>query len=157
VGIEQGCMTMAKQRGKTPLQHGILDTLLGYHLRRAQVAVFADFARTMSSINLTPGQFGVLVLIAANAGLSQSALGAALGLDRSTVVGVIDRLERRGLVLRAPAPSDRRSYALKLTEKGETVRQEMVRRVRSHERRIARRLSGGERDRLMAFVKLIAG
>lgn len=148
---------MAARRGKIGLQHGILDSLLGYHLRRAQVAAFADFARTMSSIDLTPGQFGVLVLIAANAGLHQSALGTALGLDRSTVVGVIDRLERRGLVVRAPAPNDRRSYALKLTDKGEGVRQEMAQRVRGHERRIARRLSGAERERLIELLKLVAG
>ncbi|MBM3597824.1 MAG: MarR family transcriptional regulator [Alphaproteobacteria bacterium] len=148
---------MAARRGKIGLQHGTLDSLLGYHLRRAQVAAFADFARTMSSIDLTPGQFGVLVLIAANAGLSQSALGTALGLDRSTVVGVIDRLERRGLVVRAPAPNDRRSYALKLTDKGEGVRQEMAQRVRGHERRIARRLSGAERERLIELLKLVAG
>ena len=148
---------MALRRSERSFQHGMLDSLLGYHLRRAQVAVFADFARTVSSFDLTPGQFGVLVLIAANAGLSQSALGAALGLDRSTVVGVIDRLERRNLVLRAPAPNDRRSYALKLTEKGEAVRQEMAGRVRGHERRIARRLSANERDKLIELLKLIVG
>ena len=76
---------------------GILPELLGYHLRRAQLAVFADFARSMTGIDLTPGQFGVLARIAANPGLSQSALGRAVGIERSSVVAVIDRLDMHGL------------------------------------------------------------
>src|SRR5262245_22809891 len=73
-----------RQRRKTTakLPRGILDGLLGYHLRRAQVAVFQDFALTMRGMGgVTPGQFGVLALIQANAGLTQSALGEAMGVD----------------------------------------------------------------------------
>ena len=146
---------MATRRGRGTIEREVLDTLVGYHLRRAQVAVFADFARAMADIDVTPGQFGVLVLIAANAGLSQSALGQALGLDRSTVVGVIDRLERRGLVVRARAPGDRRSYALKLSGKGEALRREVARRVRIHERRVTRRLSAVERTALVELLRRI--
>lgn len=146
---------MATRRGRDSIENGMLDTLVGYHLRRAQVAVFADFARAMAGLDVTPGQFGVLVLIAANKGLSQSALGLALGLDRSTVVGVIDQLERRGLVVRAPAPGDRRSYALKLSAKGEILRREVARRVRMHERRIARGLSETERTALIDLLRRI--
>jgi DNA-binding MarR family transcriptional regulator len=147
---------MAARRGKASIEFGLLDSLIGYHLRRAQVAVFLDFARTMADLDVTPGQFGVLALIAANQGLSQSALGTVLGLDRSTVVGVIDRLERRGLVVRAPAPGDRRSYALELSAKGEALRREAARRVRVHERRVAHDLAPAEREMLMAFLRRIA-
>lgn len=146
---------MTIRRGRGSIERGVLDTLVGYHLRRAQVAVFADFARAMAGLDVTPGQFGVLVLIAANTGLSQSALGQALGLDRSTIVGVIDRLERRGLVVRAPAPDDRRSYALELSDKGETLRREVARRVRVHERRVARQLTARERESLIALLQAI--
>lgn len=146
---------MATRRNKGSIERGVLDTLVGYHLRRAQVAIFADFARAMAGLDVTPGQFGVLVLIAANKGLSQSALGQALGLDRSTMVGVIDRLDRRGLVVRAPAPNDRRSYALKLSAKGEALRREVARRVRIHERRVARGLSEAERTALIELLRSI--
>src|SRR5438876_1698156 len=101
-------------RHREPLRLGILPELLGYQLRRTQIAVFQNFSRAMESLDVTPGRFGVLEVIAANSGLSQSELGALLGIDRSTIVGVIDRLERDGLVRRLPAPNDRRSHALKL-------------------------------------------
>lgn len=132
---------------------GILPELLGYHLRRAQLAVFADFARSMAGIDLTPGQFGVLARIAANPGLSQSALGRAVGIERSTVVAVIDRLEKRGLVVRGEAEGDRRANALGLSAEGQRLFREASRRVRAHERRIARGLSPTETKSLLGLLQ----
>lgn len=137
------------------LLRGVLDGLLGYHLRRAQVAVFQDFAATMHGMDITPGQFGVLALIQANPGLTQSALGEAMGVDRSTVVAVIDRLESRDLVRRAPSPTDRRSYALVLGEEGASRFTAALRRVRNHERRIARRLTAAERATLIDLLRRV--
>ncbi|MCK6450438.1 MAG: MarR family transcriptional regulator [Alphaproteobacteria bacterium] len=135
--------------------HGVLDGLLGYHLRRAQFAVFQDFAATMRGMGITPGQFGVLALIQANPGLTQSALGEAMGVDRSTVVAVIDRLESRGLVRRAPSPNDRRSYALILDDEGVRRFAAALKRVRVHERRIARRLTAAERATLVELLRRV--
>jgi DNA-binding MarR family transcriptional regulator len=136
---------------------GILPSLVGYHLRRAHVAVFQDFAREMVGLDITPGQVGVLQVIAANPGLSQTALGRAIGIDRSTVVAVIDRLETRSLVVRAASPTDRRSYALRLSPEGERTLAEIERRVRAHEKRIARALSAAEREQLIQLLKKIQG
>jgi hypothetical protein len=62
------------------LDRGLLPSLLGYMLRRTQSAVFGDFAATFSKAGeaLTPGEFGLLVLVDRNAGLSQMALARAL-------------------------------------------------------------------------------
>ena len=136
---------------------GILPELLGYHLRRTQLAVFADFQRTMSGIDLTPGQFGVLARISANPGLTQSALGRAVGLERSTVVAVIDKLERRKLVVRGEAEDDRRANALVLSEDGQKLFREATRRVRQHERRIARHLAPAEAKALVALLRKMRG
>jgi DNA-binding MarR family transcriptional regulator len=135
---------------------GVLPDLLGYHLRRAQVAVFQDFAREMASFGVTPGQFGVLQVISANPGLSQSELAKAIGIDRSTVVGVIDRLEEQELVVRAPSPSDRRSHALQLSERASRIMAELEARVRGHEHRIAAALSPRERTRLIELLRKIS-
>ena len=51
-----------------PLQIGELSELLGYALKRAQLKVFEDFLRCMASLQLTPAQFSVLVLIEKNPG-----------------------------------------------------------------------------------------
>ena len=104
-----------------PIDLGVLPELIGYHLRKAQLAVFQDFARAVGAGELTPGQFGALVVIDRNPGLSQTRLGQTLGIDRSTLVAVIDRLEARGLVERANAPKDRRSYALHVSNAGKVL------------------------------------
>jgi DNA-binding MarR family transcriptional regulator len=135
---------------------GILPELLGYHLRRAQLAVFADFARSMTGVDLTPGQFGVLARISANPGLTQSALGRAVGIERSTVVAVIDRLEKRGLVVRGEAEGDRRANALALSAEGQKLLRETTRRVRLHERRIARGLTPAETKLLIGLLRRVA-
>ncbi|GGF39291.1 transcriptional regulator [Aliidongia dinghuensis] len=136
---------------------GVLDGLLGYRLRRAQVAVFADFAQTMAAYELTPGQFGTLALIAANPGLSQTALGTALGIDRSSVVPLIDKLERRGLVERAPHPRDRRSHALRLTGAGTALFEDAREAVARHEAHIFAPLAPAERETLARLLDRVSG
>ena len=135
---------------------GLLPSLLGYALRRAQVAVFQNFTEVVGASELTPGQFGVLVVIDANPGLSQTQLGNALGIDRSTVVAVIDRLEARGLVARQAAPNDRRSHALHLSDTGKTTLRRLTERVRAHERQIARHLTAEEQARLIELLRRVA-
>lgn len=136
---------------------GLLPELLGYHLRRSQLSVFDDFARAMTGIDLTPGQYGVLARVAANPGLTQSALGRAVGLERSTIVAVIDKLERRGLVVRGKTEGDRRANALVLSEDGQKLFREATRRVRLHERRIARHLTPAEAKSLAALLRKMRG
>src|SRR4051812_38915541 len=137
------------------MDFGFLTELIGYQVRRAQVAVFQHFAESFKTLDLTPGQLGALVLIQANSGLSQSALGAALGVDRSTVVPLIDRLEARGLVVRAPSPKDRRSHALQLSPAGSDVLRQAEATVKAHEAVIAGRLSEAERRTLLALLSRI--
>jgi DNA-binding MarR family transcriptional regulator len=140
---------------KRPLDFGFLTGLIGYQVRRAQVAVFQHFAGAFAGLDLTPGQFGALVVIHANTGLSQSALGTALGVDRSTVVPLIDRLEARGLVVRAPSPRDRRSHALQLSPAGRALLGQAEAQVKAHEAVIARRLSDAERRSLLDLLARI--
>lgn len=145
---------VAAVRRREP-EFGLLPQLLGYTLRRAQVALFQDFTAAVQGHDITPGQFGVLVLIDANPGLNQSELGLAMGVDRSTVVAVIDRLENRALVSRQPAPRDRRSYALELTAEGRRLLGDLVPLVHAHEARVAERLSPDERRQLLDLLRRI--
>lgn len=132
--------------------YGVLPGLIGYNIRRAQVAVFTDFADSLKEVDITPGQFGVLVLISENSGLNQTRLGKGLGVDRSTVVAVIDRLEERGLVVRTPAPSDRRSYALQLSPGGRDLLARAKDLIADHEDRISAPLSEQERKTLRTLL-----
>jgi len=129
----------------------VLPGLLGYQLRLAQLAVFRDFERAAGGFGISPGRFGVLALIDANPGVSQSRLAQAAGLDRSTMVAVLDRLEERRLVERRAGP-DRRTNGLWLTRGGRTLLAKLNRRVAEHEARIAARLSPAERAQLVRLL-----
>jgi DNA-binding MarR family transcriptional regulator len=137
-----------------PLDRGLLPSLLGYALRRTQSAVFADFAATFARAGetLTPGEFGLLVLVERNAGMSQMALARALGIDRSTLVPILNRLQARGLLLRNASPTDGRTHALALTPAGEKALARFARLVRAHEKRIAAGLSAAETRALIELL-----
>lgn len=137
------------------LDHGVLTRLVGFHLRQAQIAVFRDFAETVGALDITPGLFAVLVLTESNPGLTQGELARAVHLDRSTVVSVIDNLERRGLLERHAVANDRRSNALRLTASGAALLKKLKRRVAEHEKRLAREFDAGERATLVTLLQRI--
>lgn len=139
-----------------PVARGRLAGLLGYHLRRAEVAAMQNFGRHLGRANVSPGQLGVLLTVEANPGINQTRIGRALGIDRSTLVALIDRLEARGFVARKPAPSDRRSHALALTRAGENFLAALAPDLARHEDEIAAGLSPPERRRLIALLARVA-
>jgi DNA-binding MarR family transcriptional regulator len=133
---------------------GLLPGLLGYRLRRAQQAVFRDFAATIPE--LSPGRVGILLLVEANPGITQGRLAQAVSLDRSTMVGVVDVLEGKGLIERRRG-QDRRTNGLWLTAAGRTLVSRLKRRIQVHERRVAARLSPAERAQLIALLEKLTG
>src|SRR6266478_8532909 len=76
--------------------------------------------KRLAPMGLTVRLCGVLNLLAKGA-ISQQELGEQLGIDRTTIVELIDELERQGVVVRRSNAADRRSYALVLTPKGRAV------------------------------------
>jgi DNA-binding MarR family transcriptional regulator len=136
------------------LKPGPLPGLIGYRLRLAQQAVFRDFGKSVSDI--APGRVGILLLIDANPGVTQSRLAIAVGLDRSTMVGVLHALEARALVERRRG-DDRRTNGLWLTRGGRALVASLKRRIRVHERRVAARLTAQERAQLLALLEKLAG
>ena len=139
------------------LDRGLLPSLLGYALRRAQSAVFADFSATFVAAGetVTPGEFGLLVLVDRNAGLSQMAVARALGIDRSTLVPILDRLQERGLLVRRRSPTDGRTHALALTPLGIKALARFTKLVRAHEARIASGLSTAETRMLLELLEKV--
>lgn len=131
------------------LAQGELSGLIGYRLRRAQQELFRDFAASIP--DLSPGRAGLLMLIEANPGVTQSRLAQAMALDRSTMVGVLDALEARGWLERRKG-SDRRTNGLWLTRAGRLLLARVKRRISDHEARVTARLSGAERARLLVLL-----
>jgi DNA-binding MarR family transcriptional regulator len=143
----------ARKDGRRSLDIGVLDDHLGYFVRRLQVWVFQDFIRTLTPIDISPAQYSVLVVIAANPGLSQSDLADRLGIERARLVRLLDKLERRGLTQRLASRSDRRSHALRLTHEGRrTLRQANVLAAR-HETQLVEKLGSERRKLLMSVLR----
>ncbi|HEX6957980.1 MAG TPA: MarR family transcriptional regulator [Ferrovibrio sp.] len=153
-GAESSPAKANRRNGAAAL--GVLPGLLGYTLRRTQEAVFGDFLANvtakLSPAGMTPGQFGVLAIIAANPGLKQIELGGALGVDRSTIVAAVDKLEKRGLVERRSVPHDRRAHALNLTGEGQRIYRKALGLIERHEEKITDGLSAEERAMLLALL-----
>jgi DNA-binding MarR family transcriptional regulator len=150
-----------KARGPRPgsivrvegLSYGDLDEHLGYLLRRAQLAGFDAFHRATERIDITPARYTALTVLAANPGLTQSDLGAALGTARSGAMLLADWLEARGLAERRRREGDGRAWGLHLTARGRRFLADVKRRVLAEDAVFAGRLAPQE----LATLKKLLG
>jgi len=148
---------LAPIRHVAGLEYDVLDDLLGYSLRRAQVAMFMAFHEATRGVGITPPRFTALVMIGANPGLSQTALGNVLGIARSGAMLLANWFEAQGLVERRHRPDDGRAWGLYLTPGGEALVQRVKRRVVASDRKRAAVLSGRERRELQRLLAKLAG
>lgn len=124
----------------------------GYAMKRAFNAVQADLNAALAPHGLRMLTFSALVIVVDNSGLRQSQLADALAIERPNLVLVVDELERAGLILRNPAPGDRRAYALTATAAGRRLYAKAVAAVGAHEARMTRALNDAERAALRAAL-----
>lgn len=139
------------------LDYDVLDELLGYALRRAQVAMFLAFHNATRGNDITPPRFTALVVIGANPGISQTTLGNLLGIARSGAMMLTDWTEGRGLAERRRRPDDGRAWGLHLTLRGERLVRRMKRQVAAEDRRHAAILGAHERKELLRLLNKLAG
>jgi DNA-binding MarR family transcriptional regulator len=132
-----------------------LEQFAGYQLRLAYVAISRHFAAAMAHLDLTQKQTGVLLLIGANAGVSQIALATELGMDRASMMAIVDRLEDRKLILRERSRQDGRRQELYLTPKGRKVLAQARTALTAHDRWITDRYTETELATLISLLKRI--
>jgi DNA-binding MarR family transcriptional regulator len=137
------------------LDYGVLDTLMGYSLRRAQNALYLDFYAATEDFGLSPQRFAALVLIDSNPGIRQGLLGQAMGIGRSGALRLVDWLEARRLVAREPDAADARIWGLHLTVSGRRTLQAMTKAVQAHDQALVDSL-GPEGMRLKVLLDLLA-
>lgn len=97
------------------------DDLPGHYIRRLQQIAVAIFLQETEPHGVTPVQYAAMHKVRNTPGIDQRTLARAIGLDTSTIAGVIDRLETRGLMQRSASPEDRRVRLLSLTDAGEVL------------------------------------
>lgn len=98
-----------------------IDKSIGFLLSKAYQRVWAIMREEIESYDLTPPQFGLLAFLWQQDGLTQVELSEKGQIDRTTIGGLIDRLEKLGLVERRPHPHDRRAYKIHLTDRGKDL------------------------------------
>jgi DNA-binding MarR family transcriptional regulator len=138
------------------LDLGPLDSHVGYLLRRAQLAVFADILPSLAEHDVSPADYAVLTVIDRNPGAGQSQVAETLGIQKTNFVPLIRRMEARGLVLRAPSPKDRRSVALSLTAAGEALLARLHAAAQAHIERVRDHLGGDRYDALLEPLQRLA-
>ena len=129
---------------------------LAFLLSQVGAHASARFAERLAPFGLKPAHVGILRVIRGADGLSQQALGETLGMFPSRLVGILDELERGGLVERRDNPADRRSYALHLTDAGREALEQAGRVAREHQDGLCAALDESERSRLSDFLRRIA-
>src|SRR5262245_33124925 len=138
------------------LQYDVLDELIGFSLRRAQLAMNGAFGQATRGADVTPPRLTALIIVGANPGISQTALGEVLGIARSGAMLLADWAEERGLVERRRRPGDGRVWGMHLTRQGEQFVQRMKRRVVDHDLKKSRVLTPAERRELFRLLEKLA-
>lgn len=104
-------------------------------LQRATHATLHLLTAELAELDLTGSEINALGNLADGADRTVSELGAGVGARPATVTGILDRLERRGLVTRAARPGDRRAVQIELTADGEHAAGLVRETLRAVERR----------------------
>ena len=132
---------------------GILPKMLGYNLRRAHQLSWRTYVSFIGESKIRPGLFSLLVLTRSNPGIAQIELGTHLGVDKASIVALLDRLERAGLIERRRSTRDRRRQGIFLTEAGSTELEALMGQVRQLERQMASRFTKAELDQFLDFLR----
>jgi DNA-binding MarR family transcriptional regulator len=147
-------MVARDTKHESPVEYK-LDEQVGYVLRLASqrhAAIFHD--HTLEGI--TPTQFSALVRIAEIGQCSQNRLGRLVSMDVATIKGVVDRLNKKGLVRLAPDETDKRRTSISLTEKAQGMIDGLRETGLSITEETLKPLSTAERATLLRLLKKIS-
>jgi DNA-binding MarR family transcriptional regulator len=106
----------------------------------------------LQPLGLTVKHYGLLTLLVHEGAVSQGRLGEVMRIDRTTMVALIDELERAGLVDRTRNPEDRRAYALAATAEGKRIQRRAATLMKRVYDETLSPLSTDERDELRRML-----
>ena len=131
-------------------------SMIGHMVRRLQQRSNMVFAQRMTEegFDLTSVQFAALDAIHHHPGIDQARVAEAIAFDRATIGGVIERLEKKGLVDRTVSPQDRRAKVLHLTPEGQAVYVQVVPVVEGLQPEIVDKLTDKQRKQLKKLLRL---
>lgn len=132
-----------------------LRRFVGYSMKRAYLIIENDLNDILNAHGLRVTTFSGLSIIIDNPDLTQTQLAAALDIERSSCVVVVDALEGMELITRNRVAGDRRTYALRPTLKGLNFMDKLTREVDAHEARLLVHLRPEEKQSLIDILTKI--
>jgi DNA-binding MarR family transcriptional regulator len=126
---------------------------VGFLLAKANQRACAIYKEQFDRYDLTPQQFGLLRFLWEEDGITQVELSNRSQIDRTTIGGLIDRLEQSGLLKRLPHPDDRRAYRIVLTREGKKLEAELSPLAEELHRKILAPLTAEEVETLTTILR----
>ncbi len=125
---------------------------VGFLLAKAHQRTCAIYKEQFENYELTPQQFGLLRFLWEEDGITQVELSNRSQIDRTTIGGLIDRLEHSGLLQRLPHPDDRRAYRITLSKEGKRLKEELTPLAAELQRKILAPLTQEESETLTRIL-----
>jgi DNA-binding MarR family transcriptional regulator len=135
---------------------GSAQTPVAFLLAQIGADAASRFAERLTSLDLQPQHAGILRILGRRSGISQQDLAEKLNMHASRLVGLVDTLEKRRLIERQSSATDRRVYALHLTEAGRHTLTQLGNIARAHDDATCEGLSQKERAQLFSLLERIA-
>ncbi len=124
----------------------------GHLIRRAQQIAVAIFTEECATYDITPVQYGSLLVIQDHPGIDATRLSALIAFDRSTIGSVIEKLETKGLITRKSSADDKRIKLMRLTEAGAQMIRDIAPAMDRTQQRILSPLAANEQ---LVFMRLL--
>ena len=124
----------------------------GHLIRRAQQIAVAIFLEECAAYDLTPVQYAALVAIRDNPGIDATRVSGLIAFDRTTVSGVMERLEAKGWIARKANSADRRIKIVDMTAEGKKLLKQIEPDVARAQARMLAPLSADEQATLMVLL-----
>jgi DNA-binding MarR family transcriptional regulator len=155
---------MAKQKETTTITTphvagdediGEIRTIVGFHIRLAHGTVYRHFNESFAQLDMTQKQVSVLWLVSDHPDIAQTDLAQRMRMDRATTMGIVNRLNERGYLVRGKSNSDGRKQTLNVTASGRRVMRTAKAAIRQHERWLKARFTTREITVLIELLSRI--
>lgn len=135
-----------------PFSGAVLEQL-GFLLGKAVQKLHEFQGETLGPLGLTGKHLGILLVLKEKGSISQHEIGQCVHIDRTTMVAMIDDLEKLGLVERQGHPTDRRSHMVYLTAKGKVVLPKAHGLARTSQKKLLSSLTAKEQKALIDLLR----
>lgn len=133
-----------------------LEQCLNFVLTKAQHNVHQLFKAELAPYGVTPGQYGVLRCLWDENGQTARKLAERLALDGSTLTGILDRMEQKGLIEKLPDPKDRRALQVILTATGRELQKPLLQAIEHANKKALVKLNDQQAESLKGLLEDIA-